>query len=463
MATLAAALAPKRIWASWGGERARRWSTRAVVAAAALLVLDSTATIDIGFTVNPSYLLAALACAVGAPLIRRGYLALAPVLRWSAAALLATYALSLLLGDPLELAGYTRASGARGIAYLADLTLGLSIVGLIAGLFENRRLEPLLLAFAVGASIAGAYGVYQWFALRYGLPLGNINTTLDSNGLEGSSQGAGLLGGERVRGTFLEPHFFAAYLGSMLPLTVFSALRADGRSAKGLWAGVVAIVVALGLTISGPGWAIVALVVPVVALLYVIGSGWAAPAALVATITLTVWVSVVPVLTSPQVLAPILGRPSADLSYSTAYRTGTWETAVDLWTHRPVLGAGPGQAAPRLTRSGVPGLGTVNGTVLLSAQGIWAAALLDGGVVGLCLWATLFAALLFLAGRVLARAPTLVAAAVLASGAIVVAQVLVSADRLFPRQWLVLGVLAAAAAGSAAGQQRGKGHQASEG
>ena len=123
-----------------------------------------------------------------------------------------------------------------------------------------------------------------------------------------------------------------------------------------------------------------------------------------------------------------------------------------------MLGAGPGQSAVLLTQVGLAGSGVANTRVLISAQGIWAAALLDGGVVAFCFWMALFGSVLGVAGRALVQCPALGRAATFMAASVVVAQVMISGDRLFPRHWLLLG-LALAASSQTSGDDRRNGHQ----
>jgi hypothetical protein len=448
----------KEIWALWDAPRLRRWSRWLILTAAAALFLERAGTIEVGYTLTISYVLIVLASVINAPAVLRGWRILPPWLSYTAAALLTVYIVALLFGHQTEVAGLSRASGSRGPIYLSDLALGLCVVGLVAGSWENRTIRPLVIALAVGGFLAGAYASYQWLALRLGLPLGNINNAANSDGTTfGASQGPGLFGGERVNGTFLEPHFLAAYLATMIPLGLVTTRWLVGWWRRFAWGGVVMMLVALLLTISAPGWGELALAISAASLLYVASRGWVLPSAAVATITMAIWLSVIPALASPQLVSPIVGRSGGELALTTAFRTETWRAALRLWAHNPVLGAGPGQSSVLLaTAHAVPG-GLANGA-LISSQGIWAAALLDGGVIAVGLWLILLGGGIIIGGLALWRYPTdLRWATVAASGAAVI-DVMITGDRLFPSQWLVLALMLAAAASYAPTRDSGDSH-----
>ena len=432
-------------WALWDAPQLRRWSRWLILAAAAALFLERAGTIEVGYTLTISYVLIVLASMINAPTVLRGWRILPSWISCVAAALLAVYIVALLLGHQTEVAGLSRASGSR-VIYLSDLALGLCVVGLVAGLWENRSIRPLVIALAVGGFLAGAYATYQWLALRLGLPLGNINNAANSDGTTfGASQGPGLFGGERVNGTFLEPHFLAAYLATMIPLGLVTTRWLVGWWRRIAWGGVVMMLVALLLTISAPGWAELVLAISAASLLYVASRGWVLPSATVAMITLAIWLSVIPALASPQLVSPLVGRSGGELTLTTAFRTETWRVALRLWAHNPVLGAGPGQSSVLLaTAHAVPG-GLANGA-LISSQGIWAAALLDGGVIAMGLWLMLLGGGIIIGGRALWRYPTGLRWATVAAGGAAVIDVMITGDRLFPSQWLVLALMLATAA-----------------
>src|SRR5437762_1204833 len=95
----------------------RLWSGRIFTEAATVLALgglgtifiDAAGTVDVGYTVRIPYALLGVACAIGAPLVVAGWLALPSHLRLLAAALLVVYALAALLGHTEVLRGQGRA------------------------------------------------------------------------------------------------------------------------------------------------------------------------------------------------------------------------------------------------------------------------------------------------------------------------------------------------------------------
>ena len=432
-------------WTLWSNPQLQRWGRWLTIGATGALFLERAATLEVGYTLTVSYVLIVVASVLSAPAILRGWRILP---RWSvfcAAALLATYVLALALGHQTDLAGLSRASSSRGLIYLSDLVLGLCILGLISGLWENRSLRPLVIAAAAGGSLAAVYAIYQWFAVRYGLPLKNINNAADSNGVTfGATQGTGLFGGQRVKGTFLEPHFLAGYLACMIPMGIMTTRWVFGRWRQIAWGGVVMMLIALLLTISAPGWAELALATATASLLYVASRGWVLPAATAAMITMAIWLAVVPALASPQLIAPLVGRSGGELTVTTAFRTQTWRTVFRVWAHNPVLGAGPGQSSVLLTAANaLPGRLT-NGA-LVSAQGVWAAALLDGGVIALGLWLTLLGGAIIIGAQALWRYPAGLRWATFAAGGAAVVDTLTTGDRLSPLDWIVVALMLAAA------------------
>ena len=453
----------REAWALWDAPQLRRWSRWLILAAAGALFLERAGTIEVGYTLTISYVLIVFASITNAPAVLRGWRILPSWTTCAAAALFAAYLVALLLGHQAELAGLSRASDSRGLIYLSDLALGLCVLGLIAGSWENRSIRPLVMALAIGGFLAAAYAIYQWLALRFGLPFGHINNAANSDGVSfGGSQGAGLFGGERVNGTFLEPHFLAAYLAAMIPLGFLTTRWVAGRLRRLAWGGVVMMLIALLLTISAPGWAELALAISAASLLYVASRGWVLPAATVAMITLAIWLSVIPALASPQLISPLVGRSGGELTLTTAFRTETWQAVLRLWAHNPVLGAGPGQSSVLLAAShAVPGSLP---NVLISAQGVWAAALLDGGVIAMGLWLMLLGGGIIIGVRALWRYPTGLRWATVAAGGAAVIDVMITGDRLFPLDWLVLALMLAAAAPSyATTRNRSDSHQRSNG
>jgi hypothetical protein len=205
------------------------------------------------------------------------------------------------------------------------------------------------------------------------------------------------------------------------------------------------MLIALLLTISAPGWAELALAIPTVSLLYVASRGWVLPAATVAMITMAIWLSVIPALASPQLVSPLVGRSGGELTLTTAFRTDAWRAVLRLWAQNPVLGAGPGQSSVLLAQA-APG-GLPNGA-LASAQGVWAAALLDGGVIAMGLWLVLLGGGIIIGARALWRYPTGLRWATVAAGGAAVIDVMITGDRLLPREWLVLALMLAATARS---------------
>src|SRR5207302_9592235 len=115
----------------------------------------------------------------------------------------------------------------------------------------------------------------------------------------------GLLGWDRVSGTFPEPHSLGTYLAACLPLCVLVAQRSIGRRRVAARVGVWVLVATLLLTVTVPAWLALAAGAPVGAVLYAGGRGWTGPAA-IAGATLVLGALAVPVIESqPSLLSAI--------------------------------------------------------------------------------------------------------------------------------------------------------------
>lgn len=441
----------------WSGPRFRAAATLLLTLALAALFLNAAATVEVGFTLQLSYGATAVAVVVGAPFVLRGWRRLPRGLRVAACGLVAAYVLTGMLGDHRSLAGAPRSSN-RSLVYLADLVLGVAAVGLVAGLADTpQRLRRLVVWFAAGALTAAVIGLYQWLALHFGWPLSDVNTAPNSDGFTTGHryQGQGLLGWERARGTFKEPLFLATFLATAIPVLAASMWTSTGRTRVVPASGLCVAALVLALTVSSLTWGVLLLCMLSGACLLSIsrrrvGAAAVTGAALAAAVLLGPVVFV-----DPGVLSAATGRSSQDLRATTANRTVAWRSAVEAWERRPLIGNGPGQSAVRLSYrpdGGVTAPGATAPKVLGSAQGLWAASLVDGGLLGMMAWT------FFLGGAatVLIRAalrrpdPLVVGLSTAATVGILAAQL--AGDRLEMRAWLVLG-LAMAAASQVGGEQ----------
>jgi len=456
IAAAARARPVSRVVGLWLSPSTASWARRAIAASGCLLVLDSAGTLHFGYTLTLSYLLIIIGCLLGAPELARRWGVQPALLRALAVSLFVVYVLAAIAGDPTTLATSQRAGAQREFVYLFDLALGLTTLVLVPALWHRTSAAVLARALAVAGALAGAYGVYQWLALRYGLPFADINNTLDSNGVTtGASQGIGLFGGARIRGTFLEPHFLGAFLAAVLPLQAWSTVHYERRMRALSGVGFALSLLALLLTDSAAAWGTLALATASAALLVVVGRGEIRAAAAIGVAVAALWMAIVPTLAAPGVLASLTGRPSAELNYTTSYRTAIWKRDVKVWEARPVLGYGPGQSAVQVAYAYTA---PAKPQTLVSAQGVWASALIDAGVVGLCGWLYLVGTVLVTGSRGVIRRPTLLAGAAFAAALAVVVDVATSGDRLDPRHWLLLGLLLAASR-SQSSSEAGEGQQ----
>lgn len=426
-----------------------------VLAACACLFLNAAATIEFVYTLRLSYLLLAAGCLVGLPFVVRGWRSLPATLRWPAGVLVATYLLAAVAGSGETLVAQERAGARREVVYLVDLLLGLGVVGLLAGLFrERRRICLALAAVLLGGLVAAAYGIVQWPARHYGWPLANINNALNPDAVSRGEvvQGNGLLlGWERVRGTFTEPLFFGLYLGAILPL-VAVWLRWERRRLLVCAAAASIIALALLLTSSFPSWAIFVVATLIGLSVFSVSRGAVLPAALAGGALSLVAVGVALVLFgNPQIFANVTGRGASELTTTASTRTGAWERSVRVWSRRPVLGHGPGQSAVQLayrqgarragSRSRLVPLSSLRRPLVLgSAQGLLPAALIDAGLVGALACLGFIVACLALVMGGLARSPSGLRLGVTVAGLVAVGGGLFSGDRFEMQTWVVLGL-----------------------
>jgi O-antigen ligase len=421
-----------------------------VIAAAAVLFLSAAATIDFVYTVRPSHLLIGVALVVGAPFVLRGWMRLSDM-RWWALGLVLAYVIATIAGETQVLAGEPRGGGHRDFVYLGDLIVGLIAVGLIAGLWTRAsHMRAFVVAFVVGAAAAAAYGLYQWPAQHYGWPFDDVNNTLDSSGVtRGASQGNALLGWERIRGTFLEPHFLAAYLASVLPLCVGLAYVRRGIKRYLAFSAAAFVAAALVLTASVPGVVALAVGATTGFAIFAIARGHVQLARVLGGFVLIAFAFAILLLKSPELVAPLTGRGQAEIATSMQFRKDAWGRAINVWAHRPLIGYGPGQSSVRLAWETSIEESTGPPRVLGSSHGMWAASLVDGGVLAFGLWAAFLGAVLYAGGRLVFHAPNALALALFVSACTAVAASQISGDRLDLQVWLLIGALLAATGESA--------------
>lgn len=449
-------------WQVWTGTRARSIVLALTASAAAALVLSAAGTLDAGFTLTVSYLLLAMAVVVGAPIVVRGWLTVPPACLVAAVVLVAIYALGVAFGSDAQVPGGSSRAEHRDLVYLADLVLGLSTLGLVVGVAANPAdLRRLAVWTSLGGLVAAGYAVFQWPAQEFGWAFADLNNALNSDGytLGHRFQGEGLFGWERVRGTFKEPLFLASYLTLVLCLTLGLAVGASRTGVRVAFSAITVLSgLALALTVSLLTWGVLVLVAVGVALVVALAAGRTRLAGVLGGL-LAVMVLVAPALfADPSTLAPVTGRPSAALDKSSSNRTDAWGEAFGIWERRPGFGHGPGQSAVRLAYRPDDGPSSDSPVVLGSAQGLWAASLIDLGLLGLAAWIVLIGTLFTFSVRRIVTRPSALGLACLAAAASAVLLGNLSADRLDLRVWLALGLLCAAACQRGGTQSRQRDH-----
>ena len=439
----------RRAHAAWSGPAARHASGALLLAACALLFMSAAGTIQVVYTVRASQVLVPLACAVGLPFVWRGCARLPPAATWAARGLLLAYLLATVVGDQRVIPGEPRAGEYRYAVYLFEIVSGLAVVGLVAGLWPTlAALRPVIAALVFGAALAALYGLYQWPAQRFGWPLEHVLSVRDSNGDVDGFQGYGLLGWERIRGTFLEPHFLAGYLTSVLPLASTAAVLAPGRRRAGALVVTVAIAAAALLTASVPAWVSLALAAFIGVAIFAVARGLSLLAAALGAMLVTAALMGPFLVAFPETLAKVTGRSEQSLATTAGDRTEAWTRAVDIWSSRPVAGHGPGQSSVILAAGTEGRLDSGPGRPLLGTPyGLWAASLIDAGLIGFYTWLLFLGTALVVGARALLRAPSALRLGVFLGATAAVVGSEVAGDRLDLRAWILIGVLLAASSG----------------
>ena len=447
---------------AWIGSASRRAATALILAAIALLPLSAAGTFTAGFTLTVSQVLAAGAVAVGAPAALRGWLRLPRPLLLAASTLMLVYVAGALFGLDATIPGQTVRSGHRDLVYVVDTLVGLGIVGILADIADRSILRRAGVAFVIAGFLAALYAVYQWFAQHYGWPLADVNNALNSDGFSTGHvhQGSGLLGWERVRGTFKEPLYLGSFLVITLPFfaALFRGPPRPHRAALILATGVV--LTALLLTVSTLAWGAGLLALLAVGCMWALSRGHVRASAAIATACAVAAVAGPVLFVGPSALSTLTGRTSSALQTTTTNRLDAWDRALERWQSRPVFGYGPGQSAVQLAYRPDTLPGNSEPTVYGSAQGLWAASLIDVGLVGFFSWIALLAALFaFAVQTAFARSDRFILAGTAAAGVAVIIGEL-SADRFDIRVWIALGLMLAAASHSGRPARQQEDHQA---
>jgi len=152
------------------------------------------------------------------------------------------------------------------------------------------------------------------------------------------------------------------------------------------------------------------------------------------------------VLARPALLAGVTNRSVGSLEVTTSFRADTWRNVGHIWARRPTLGYGAGQSSVRLALENDANATRVASPVgLPGAQGLWAASLVDAGIIGFETWALFLGGVLVVAGVALVRRPTpLQLACFLAvTAAVITGQM--GEDRLDLTAWTLIGLALATA------------------
>jgi O-antigen ligase len=414
----------------------------------ALLPLQAAATVQVVYTLAPSYAAFALALALGMPEVSAGARRLPRHLLAAGVFVFVVYLAMSRFGDFTTLSAQARGGSVRALVYTAYVIFGMLLACLLVGVATRRFLGRAVAAVVAGGVLVALYGIWTWFALHYNLPLADINNAVNSDGYSHGRpvyENPGLFGWNRIRGTFTEPLGFGGFL--IVPLLLCGFLAQQFKRRRRVVAiAALPIVVALCLTDSSISVAALGLggLFAIWQLALASRRVGSILGASIVAIALTSLIFVL--LFDPAPLGSITSRGARALEVSLSGRETAWRDAAKIWTGRPVIGFGPGQASVRLAKlpdAPEPPVALHLPKILRSAQGIVMSSLVDVGVVGLAGWTLLFGAALVLAARLALRGRRELAwlAASLLAGLFVTS---VNGDRVGLDVWVMVGIVVAA-------------------
>ena len=420
-----------------------------VLAGMVALPLQAAGTVEVVYTLAPSYLLFGIAIVLGLPETVRGVRLLPSSVVLAGTVLILIYLSMIVVGDYATVAEQVRGGTLRATVYSAYVVFGLALVALVVGTGEDAVIWRILWALVVGGALVASYGVYSWFAVHYKLPLADINNAVNSDGFTYGNRprGTGLFGWERIRGTFTEPIGLGAFLTVVIPLTVPLLARAQMVHTRLLASAALALMfAALALTASSISGASLILGL-VVAILVSAVARRAVKLVAIAVVSIAAAGGLIfTLLFNPAPLSAITGRSTESLNVTLSDRTSAWRDAGTIWATRPVTGFGPGQASARLAERPDPRRAPGAPVTLRSAQGIVMSSLVDTGIVGFSAWIGLFGATLTAGVRTGLRRRDLVLPSIIAATIAAIFVAMVNGDRVDLRVWVVMSILLATVA-----------------
>lgn len=433
------------------------------------LPLANTMTIDIGFPLTIAHVVAApLAVAMGMLLLR--------ISRWPVLAGLvffvpfaAVYALSMLVNLGTEYGEIPYATGrlapdVRSITKVAWLLGNMTIAAVIATALGWALLRRLAWgALVAGGAAASVYGLYQSIGQSHGLFIPLLP------GTEFIPGSASFWIVPRAKSTFLEPSFFGAFLGVVLPFAI-ALLATRSRTTVASFVAVFLIIAGIVVTFSVAGY--LAAVPGVVALLVLLPNPLRVRAILRPLVATGLAVSLL-MATMPGLLdagvaliakgataGQMLGIPDETTSAPTPEpsppldeeitrrtareRVATSRAAIAMFMDHPLLGVGPGNfgfAYGRYRSADVEAPDQ-----LLIPNNVYAELLAETGILGFATFLFALGALAFAGLRSLssARRGTFAVAAISALVAIAVS-LLTAPSFTILYQWAVIGIVAGVA------------------
>lgn len=273
-----------------------------------------------------------------------------------------------------------RGSSFRGLIQLVERSsIFLMMYVTVSVCTSWAMIKRVLNVFVVASVIVVAYGIYQFFAQLFGLPLQDVGTALNTTLSLGSVWSAHFPI-PRVRSTFMEPLYFGTYLISVISLFV-PLLLYRGRALLNrrlLYLGLIASLIALLLTFSRGAWVSFGVsLVLLVASAYYVGGRQVWPflkllASVVAFVVLIVLILIAKTDLDKQILVQrTQSIESSFLGYLSAHVGSPWQFAWDsnrmlgvglgmYWFYEARLFGQPGSATPMwlytLLEMGLPGL-----------------------------------------------------------------------------------------------------------
>jgi len=425
---------------------------RCMCALVAMLPLEASAVLEIGFTLRLAYVMIVLLsvstwrCAdeLGVPRSP----ALKPLAFFALVCVVSTAQLIIWPPPPtpsLQSTLEMRGSAMRVFVQLFLLAIHVMLfVNVLAVVRSKFRIRTAIQIFVVTALLVATYALYQPVAVTYNLPLKDITNAIATSGNRfGGVLYSGGLVSIRPRATFQEAGNLGQFLLAALAILFVYNPFVGGTRKVAHYAAISLLTWSLIATLargSYVGW-MAAMVAMVLAGAKRAISRQIAVSGLALAVFVVVVFPMIGLTNADDIsfLATVVERFSGDPSSQERLKSGS--VLFDVWTDHPILGVGFGAY-------GAYGASLTNASILLSANGVWWSVLAETGIIGFCVFCWFVATLLLGAfrGYHSCRDPEL-KAIIGGLGAAVVGvltQYLFIGDRMTSFVWFLLALLAAA-------------------